>query len=351
MTTIGPLVYTDGKAEGIYAHAPDEVPGILAEHGVCILPGVLSPEECAEVNAEAAAFFARITKHLKAPFDIADRATYPTLLQLEPHHGGLFQHHGIGHAAHVYKVRQNPNVVKPFAHIWSVRPEDLVSSFDGATYHTGGTVYNGHKKLHLDQGFGDTKGQFVCVQGLVTANPIEPGDGTFRFLLDSHRFHAEYADHFGFTEKDSKNNWHVVSSKKETPQLAWYLERTVERCAVVPAGGMVLWDSRTVHSGVEPTKFQRIRNVVYTCYLPRHRCTPASLAKRRKVLTDPTSNLYARTFSHYPDNLRAFSKYPNPFTRPFPTKDEILARWSPVDVPPPAIHTLTPLGRSLMGLD
>ena len=173
-TTIGPLVYTDGKAEGIYARAADEVPGILAEHGVCILPGVLSPEECEHVNEGAARFFSRVTNHLPVPFDIADPSTYSTPLELAPHHGGLFQHHGIAHADYVYSVRQNPSVVKPFAHIWSVNPRELLSSFDGATYHTGATLYNGHKKLHLDQGFGKAKGQFVCVQAFVTANPSSP---------------------------------------------------------------------------------------------------------------------------------------------------------------------------------
>jgi hypothetical protein len=354
------LTYTDGKEEGFYTEDPDAVQGIMHEHGVCILGNVLTQTECDAMNKGAAEAFNYLTKNMTLRFDVRKPNTYKATLQLEPLHGGLFQHHGLAHAPYTYDVRQNPAVVLPFARIWSVKPEELVSSFDGVNYHTSEKLYDGHHKIHLDQGF--KSHELRAVQGFVTANPTNAGDSTFRCLWrkggGAHMLHADYAVKFGLTEKDSKRDWHQIAKKEETDQLRWYKEQGCEDlCMIIPGGGMVLWDSRTPHSGIEPSRkryvgdLPLIRNVVYTCYVPRHRCSEGNIKKRHEVLDNKNSNLYGRTFSHYPDNLRSFSKYPSGGRNKegrWPTKEEIEEKFGKIPPMHPATHALTPLGRSLM---
>lgn len=352
------LTYADGKADGFYTDNVQSVRSILEKHGVCVYAPCLSDAECTAMNDGAAATFAWLTNGV---YSVDDPSSYEAPLKLGLHHGGLVQHHQVAHAEYVYNVRQNPKVVEVFAELWQTLPTELLSSIDGVTYHTGASVFDPAKAgyaLHLDQGFGpDSKGIFRCVQGLVTANDINAGDGTFRCLLGSHHHHGAYADAFGYAAKDSPKNWHVVARDSVTPQLQWYFDKgCTDLCVTVPRGGMVLWDSRTVHSGIQPLqKHKAIRNVVYTCYVPRGSgFTEAQRRKRLDIFTNPESQSYHRTCCHYPHPIRMFSKFPA-FGRGkdgrWPTKEQTEAAWSNVPPMPDATHVLTPLGKRVMGID
>ena len=53
----------------------------------------------------------------------------------------------MGHSQFAWDIRQNPNVVSAFAHLWDSKPEDMLSSYDGMSIHlppelTGKAFYN-----------------------------------------------------------------------------------------------------------------------------------------------------------------------------------------------------------------
>ena len=133
--------------------------------------------------------------------------------------------------------------------------------------------------------------------------------------------------------KDAKKDWR----KLEEPELAEYAARGCAPARVrCPAGSLVLWDSRTVHCGVEPEKGRRNaaaqRCVVYVCMQPRARATPAALRKKRAALEA------LRMTSHWAAKPTLFPLTPRTYGAP-------LLPIQSVTTPP----TLTPLGRRLAG--
>ena len=111
-----------------------------------------------------------------------------------PMHSMLFQHWKIGHSQHVWDVRQNPKVVDTFAKIWSCNPEDLLVSFDGASFHlppenTNRGWFN-KQWFHTDQSF--TRNDFECIQSWITSLDVEEGDATLSFMESSHLYHKDF---------------------------------------------------------------------------------------------------------------------------------------------------------------
>ena len=247
---LGPYLYEDLlAADGAAARA------VLAEHGVAIVPGVLSAPACAALAAgvwdgieNATADFAAPA----APVKRDDPTTFRHLAHLGPKHSMLHQLWGLGHLQAVWDVRQHPRVAGAFARLWGTRPEDLLVSFDGLSLHVP-PEHNRNRGwfrqlwMHVDQSY--TRNDFECVQGWVTAHDVNEGDATLAFLRGSHAHHGAVADACGLRAgKDAKKDWH----KLDDAAMAAYAARGCTPARVrCQAGDLVLWDSRTVHCGVE----------------------------------------------------------------------------------------------------
>lgn len=195
--------------------------------------------------------------------------------------------------------------------MWNCKPEDLVVSFDGASLSVPPeTTRRGWYRqpwFHCDQSY--LKESFECVQSWVTGLDVNEGDATLAVLEGSHFFHQDFAEAFGIKEK---KDWFKLSDE----HLDWYKERCTKTRVVCPKGSLVLWDSRTIHCGVEPQKtrpFANQRAVVYLCYAPRSQMTPKMLEKKKKAFQEK------RTSSHWPTNIRLFPKTPqHTYGKPLP---------------------------------
>lgn len=330
-----PYVYKD------YVATLDTLRATLQTHGVAIMPAVLNTSECDAMASgvwDAVEFAtAKFAPPAAAPVKRDDPSTFIHLRQLFTKHSMLHQHFGVGHAQAVWDVRQHPRVAGVFANLWQTKPEDLLVSFDGFSLHVP-PEQNGNRGwyrkpwMHVDQSY--TRNGFECVQGWVTAHPVEEGDATLAFLRGSHAHHGAVADACNLrAAKDAKKDWR----KLEEPELAEYAARGCAPARVrCPAGSLVLWDSRTVHCGVEPEKGRRNaaaqRCVVYVCMQPRARATPAALRKKRAALEA------LRMTSHWAAKPTLFPLTPRTYGAP-------LLPIQSVTTPP----TLTPLGRRLAG--
>jgi len=101
-----------------------------------------------------------------------------------------------------------------------------------------------------------------------------------------------------------------------------------------PKGSLVLWDSRTIHCGIEADKnriFPNVRAIVYLCYAPRNSCNNANIKKKQKALEE------LRTTNHYPCKIKLFSKEPRTYGGIMPVITQIQ---------PPI---LTDIGKKLAG--
>ena len=361
--------------EGFVANTPEQVPAVVEEKGAACILSILTPEECATFRKGMLDTAEYLTSGLKVPFNRDAPETYGSVFQLAPNHGGLFQHHGWGHAQCVWDLRQMPKLAAGHAAFHGCAPEDMLSSFDGVNFSAGALMpgrkrgqFRGNCWRHLDQRPSDSTK--LCIQSWVTANDIGVGDATLRFLEGSHLLHAEFAEAFGLSEMNK--DWQQMAPE----HIAWYEERGCkDTCITVPAGSQVYWDSRTVHSGIEfiqeedcPSREtpRSIRMVAYLCYEPRtgtslpdgHPDTGKAaknlhkiLAKRQKIL-DPTNAWFLRLASHWPNKMTLFGANPRSYGNSPP---EGCTLGSPDDywsfVPPLPMPQLTPFGRRIAGID
>ena len=239
----------------------------LQEHGWVVIPDVLSEKEIEHAKMSFYSWQKTIPNH---------ETFYRKCVRY-----GIYQSHEVGHQYHAWFIRTRPNVQNIFKMLWDC--EDLIVSFDGTGYISQETNKKDTIWTHTDQAPA-TKG-LSCYQGLVSLTSNK--ERTLVVYDKSHLLHETY---FAERNNDSKNNWNKIDPA--------YLDTLKEHKRVlhVPAGALVIWDSRTFHQNQygEPGSEERI--VQYVCYLPREheKNTEAMRKKRQKYY------LERRTTSHWP---------------------------------------------------
>lgn len=303
----------------------------IHKYGVAIIPGVLDDAECESMLSGMWDFFEHITQGWEKPLNRNDKDSWREFYKLYPLHSMLIQHWGAGHAQASWDLRQNPKIVEIFAHFWGCSVNELLVSFDGLSFHLPPEVTNrgwNRNKVwyHTDQSY--TTPEFRCIQSWVSAFDINEGDATLSIMEGSNKYHAEFRDQFNMTDK---SNWHKLTVE----QQQFYTDKGCDiKNIKVPKGGLVFWDSRTIHCGIEASKSRpipKLRAVIYLCYMPSRMCSKNDLKKKQKAFHE------LRTTSHYPCNIKLFGKSPRTYGGFMPTI---------TTVNPPV---LTDLGKSLAG--
>ena len=310
-----------------YVTTINNITPTLNQYGVAIIPNVLTQQECDAMKQGMWNYLETITANLPVPIKKANPQTWTSFKQLYPKHSMLVQQWSIGHAQFIWDIRTNPKVIEPFAKLWNVSKEDLLVSFDGASFHFPpettkfGWVNPEKSWLHSDQSF--LRNDFECAQGWVNAYDTNEGDATITILEGSNRFHSDFATQFPPTTSD---DWFVLNQE----HLNWY--KNVKGCVQTnikcPAGSLVLWDSRTIHCGKEPEKTRgnpNYRCVAYVCYTPRNLASDSVLSKKIKAWKD------LRTTSHWPHKPKLFPLKPHTYGKPLPQI---------VQIPKPQINDL-----------
>jgi hypothetical protein len=281
-----------------YVCAPEGVRAMVERYGVAIVDNVINTDQMKLDMFD-------LLEQLKPNFKRDDQTTWREFYDLFPMHSMLLQHHGVGHSKLAWNVRRNRDVISVFEKIWNVNKPDLVTSFDGISIHLPPEVTNKgwfrNSVLHTDQSY--TRPNFECIQSWVTAYDVNEGDATLTFLESSNIKHAEFAR--TFPDQDLTDDWHQL---KDPAEIAFYngCEQKSIKC---PAGSMVFWDSRTIHSGQEAMKTREqpnMRCVVYVCMLPRGNC---NMNKKIKAFEE------RRTTNHHPCRIKMFPKLPRTYGR------------------------------------
>ena len=107
----------------------------LNQYGVAIIPNIINQQECMAMKQGMWDYLETITTNLPIPMKKENSQTWKTFKQLYPKHSMLIQHWSIGHAQFIWDIRTNHKVIEPFEKIWNVEKEDLLVSFDGASFH------------------------------------------------------------------------------------------------------------------------------------------------------------------------------------------------------------------------
>lgn len=313
-----------------YQCTPESLAATLDRYGVACIPGVLTEDECDATVHGVWDAFETITQTWEVPLSRHHPDTWKHIYDLMPSHSMLFQWL-IGHCQSVWDVRQNPKVASLFCNLYHCSVDELLVSFDGISFGvppecTGRGWDRGKSWFHTDQSF--TRNEKECVQAWVTAEDVTVGDATLAFYESSHKLHGEFARRF---QKTDKANWCQLTHDEESFFRANGCEQKRMTC---PKGSIVLWDSRTIHCGIQPLRGRdhpNLRCVVYVCYQPRRMASTKALVKKRKAFQEQ------RMTSHWPAAPKLFGKTPQHYGKGLPNVTAL---------PDPQ---LTTLGKKLAG--
>lgn len=253
----------------------------LDEKGYCVVPNVLTPDEVAYAYDLFKKWQKTIPNHNR------------THAILNPH--GIYKYHEAGHTRHAWFIRTRPALQNVFKTLWDT--DDLIVSFDGGCYIPANCRREDNCWTHTDQA-PSVKGR-QCYQGFValTSNT----ERTFVCYEGTHKIHERY-----FQEKNitHSKNWHLIPAGELRAASA------AKRVNHVPAGALVLWDSRTFHQNRygDPNSGEE-RLVQYVCYLPRNH------PKHTKKIAEKRQKYFAerRTTSHWPAPVHVNGKQPQTY--------------------------------------
>ena len=252
----------------------------LATKGYAIVPNVISTEQV------------EIAKKLFREW----QATIPdhdnVHAKVDPH--GIYKYHHAGHTKHAWYLRTLPAVQAVYKKLWDC--DKLITSFDGCCYIPKSLTKKDNCWTHTDQA-PSSKG-VKCYQGFIalTANK----ERTLVVYEGSHTLHERYFADRGNT---SNKNWCKID-----PAFLDTIKDT-KRALDVPAGSLVLWESRTFHQNQYGKPNSEERMIQYICMLPDNhpKNTEAMKRKRVKYFNE------RRTTSHWPCPIHVNGEQPQTY--------------------------------------
>ena len=252
----------------------------LTNKGYCVIPNVLSDDEINEAKRLFYDWQKTIPNHDKVHN------------MIDPH--GIYKYHQVGHQEHAWYIRTQPNVIAIFKKLWNCNK--VVVSFDGSCYISKETIKKDAIWTHTDQA-PNTK-DLQCYQGFVALTSNK--ERTLVVYEGTHDYHQKY-----FEEKNikSSNNWQLIDH--ETLREMSVKKKVLD----VPAGALVLWDSRIFHQNQYGAPNSEERIVQYVCYLPdkQPKNTKSQQSKRLKYFEE------LRTTSHWPYPIRVNGLQPQTY--------------------------------------
>lgn len=243
----------------------------LKENGYAVVPNVLSHEDCDRYMGQYKAWLQK--------FEDSGREC--------DSRNSLIQSYRTGHFSTTWEVRLKTKHV--FEKVWNT--EKLLSSADAIAIskppEQGSNIFDTHTEwLHLDQA--SCREGLHAYQGGVNLEESSETDHCFRVMAGSHIYLSEFYYKFPNAAKSSIRSEFYRLNKA---QKAWYDKKGCKRTKVpVPKGGMVLWDSRTVHDNVKPVfgrpNKDRWRFVVFVSMTPAIWARPEDMAIKNKAYNE-----------------------------------------------------------------
>jgi hypothetical protein len=213
-----------------------------------------------------------------------------------------FHSYGVAHERFMWEARMEPGVLDAFALLWGT--DQLLVSFDSlnVTFPNRKDVPRKGAWEHIDQS--PLRRGIHCVQGIINLSTSGPEDGGLMVYPGSHTLNDEFFD----TQTD-KSTWDPLDRYLfDQKQLAWFASKGIHPkkvCAEV--GDLILWDSRTIHYGSEPSPLSNtIRTAIYAAYTPAKLASEETLATKTEVFKAyggtthlPHDNIVKRSYVTY----------------------------------------------------
>lgn len=212
------------------------------------------------------------------PLDLNDQSTWTAGNLPFQSKVNTFNKYGVAHEKFMWQARMEPKVVDAFAKIWGT--DKLLVSFDALNVTLPNRADKAAQKPwpHVDQS--PLRRGLHCVQGIINLSQAGPEDGSLIVLPRSNTI----IEHFFDTQTDpsswNTNDLRLISED----EMKWFQERDMKPMKVMAEpGDLILWDSRTVHWGGEPSAQSNIiRTVIYVSYSPADWATADALDRKKE---------------------------------------------------------------------
>ncbi|XP_061195767.1 uncharacterized protein LOC133203993 [Saccostrea echinata] len=269
----------------------------VEDKGYAVVPDLLTPEECDSLMSQYKDW---VNKFDEGHIPLQNRAS-------------VIQSYRVGHFKPSWEVRLKSKAV--FEAIWGT--EKLLSSTDGIAIskppENADQCRETHKEwLHLDQGA--QREGLHAYQGAVYLEEQTKDDYCFRVLSKSHLYHSELFKTFpNGAARTARFEFYKLSKKQKE---FYYKKGCTLECVPVPKGGIVIWDSRTVHDNAPPTLKRpnpdRWRFVIFVSMTPAQWASEKERdfrkdAYRRMLLTTHWSSQGLKTFKDKGNRKRKFA--------------------------------------------
>ncbi|KAM0258908.1 hypothetical protein ACHAQJ_003564 [Trichoderma viride] len=262
-------VFSPFKLEGQHGDFRDE----LISQGYVVVKGAVSHERASYYQQKAFEWL----KSFDASLDLEDPSTWRKAQLPVQTDKNTYENYGVVHERFMWEARQEPGVIDAFAKVWGT--DELLVSFDSLNVTLPNLKTARAPWPHVDQA--PRKRGMHCVQGIINLSRAGPEDGSLVVIPGSHALVEEF-----FDTKTDPASWEWRDNRYfNDKDMEWFRGRGFEpRRVVAEPGDLILWDSRTIHWGGEPTeKSETIRTVIYAAYAPAKLATKEAIAEKQRV--------------------------------------------------------------------
>lgn len=190
-----------------------------------------------------------------------------------------FLGYSVTHEKFMWEARMEPKILEAFAKIWGT--DELLVSFDALNI----TLPNRADKPprtpwpHVDQS--PMRRGIHCIQGIINLSHAGPEDGSLMLFPRSNTMTEQF-----FDTQTHPSSWELKDIRNfNEEEIKWFQNRGLKPTKVLAeAGDLIVWDSRTVHWGGEPTIHSNtIRTVIYASYAPVALANEETLARKKEA--------------------------------------------------------------------
>jgi ectoine hydroxylase-related dioxygenase (phytanoyl-CoA dioxygenase family) len=287
----------------------------LTTSGYAIIPKVI-PDSLADATlCDFQAF------HSHATGQEFDPELYRREYELKNVHGIIEFPGGLSHVDFVNRVRYHPNVLQVFSEIYNTDPiqDPIQMSFDRVNYQASEQmrkIKTRERKpwWHVDQHWSKTG--FECVQAYVDIIGSETDEHGGLMVLE--HSHLKFSI---LSEKYRNKNWVKDWYRLDESSIEYFISQCKPINVKCPKGGMVLWDSRTIHMSRPNRHTTDERLVIYVCGFPKSKLTPTDFIRRQEAIQK------RRATSHWPDARQIFPEKPRWFQKFSEEPQRIAEQW------------------------
>jgi len=261
----------------------------LESQGYAVVKGAIPPERAQYYQQKAIEWLQSFDPALN-PNDPSTWNAANLPIQTERN---TYEHYSVVHEKFMWEARQEPGVLDAFTKIWGT--DKLLVSFDSLNVTLPNLKPARAPWPHIDQA--PRKRGLHCIQGIINLSHAGPEDGSLVVIPGSSKLVEEF-----FDTKTDPSTWQWKDNVYfDDKDMDFFTSRGLKPMKVLAEpGDLIVWDSRTIHWGGEPTqKSNTTRTVIYAAYAPAALASKESQAEKSRVFS-----VYGAT-THWPhDNIK-----------------------------------------------